>query len=102
MYTDNLKGFRKRCMIKKLDILMKQIEDVIEYAHNEAIVESDYNSLKDSIDHTQYLKERIEELEEQYSIIWRIKLQLEKGIRTSKSDLRYVNDTHREIALGEY
>ena len=54
------------------------------------------------MDHTQYLKERIEELEEQYSIIWRIKIQLEKGIRTSKTDLRYVNDTHREIGLGEY
>ena len=89
-------------MIKKLDILMKQIEDVTEYAHEEAMSENDYNSLTDSMDHTQYLKERIEELEEQYSIIWRIKIQLEKGIRTSKTDLRYVNDTHREIGLGEY
>jgi len=102
MHTDNLKGFRKRCMIKKLEILMKQIEDVTEYAHEEAMGENDYTSLKDSIDHTQYLKERIEELEGQYSMIWRIKIQLEKGIRTSKVDLRYVNVVHREIGLGNY
>ena len=101
MHTDNLKGFRRRCMIKKLDILMKQIEDVIEFAYEEGLYD-DYTDLRDKMQHTQYIKERIEELESQYSMIWRIQIQLQKGIRTSKVDLDYVNEIHREIALGEY
>ena len=102
MYTDNLKGFRRRCMIKKLDILMKQIEDVIEYAYEVALHDDDYTDLNDMVQHTEYCKERIEELESQYSMIWRIRIQLEKGIRTSKVDLDYVNEVHREIGLGRY
>ena len=39
VYTDNLKGFRRRCMIKKLEILMKQIEDTIEFAHEDCMYE---------------------------------------------------------------
>ena len=101
MYADNLKGFRKRCMIKKLEILMKQIEDVIEFAYEEGLYR-DYNCLKDKMQHTQFMKERIEELESQYSMIWRIRIQLDKGQRTSKVDLDYVNEVHKQIALGEY
>ena len=101
MFTDNLKGFRRRCMIKKLELLMKQIEDVLEFAYEEGMYD-DYTDLRDKIQHTQYIKERIEELESQYSMIWRIKIQLEKGIRTSKVDLDYVNEVHREIGLGKY
>ena len=101
MYSDNLKGFRRRNMIKKLELLMKQIEDVLEFAYEEGMYD-DYTDLRDKIQHTQYIKERIEELESQYSMIWRIKIQLEKGIRTSKVDLDYVNEVHREIGLGKY
>ena len=101
MYSDNLKGFRRRCMIKKLELLMKQIEDVLEFAYEEGMYD-DYTDLRDKLNHTQYIKERIEELESQYSMIWRIKIQLEKGIRTSKVDLDYVNQVHREIALGKF
>ena len=101
MYTDNLKGFRKRCMIKKLDILMKQIEDVIEFAYEEGLYD-DYDDLREKMEHSQYCKERIEELEGQYSMIWRIRIQLQKGMRTSKVDLDYVNKVHKEIALGIY
>ena len=101
MFTDNLKGFRRRCMIKKLDILMKQIEDVIEFAYEESLYD-DYTDLRDKMQHTQFMKERIEELESQYSMIWRIRIQISKGQRTSKVDLDYVNEVHREIALGEY
>ena len=100
-YTDNLKGFRRRCMIKKLDILMKQIEDVIEFAYEESLYD-DYTDLRDKMNHTQFMKERIEELESQYSMIWRIRIQISKGQRTSKVDLDYVNEVHREIALGKY
>ena len=101
MYTDNLKGFRRRCMIKKLDILMKQIEDVIEFAYEETLYD-DYTDLRDKMEHSEYIKERIEELEGQYSMIWRIRIQLQKGTRTSKIDLDYVNEVHRQIALGKY
>ena len=101
MYTDNLKGFRRRCMIKKLELLMKQIEDVLEFAYEEGMYD-DYTDLRDKLQHTEYIKERIDELEGQYSMIWRIKIQLEKGIRTSKVDLDYVNQVHREIALGKF
>ena len=101
MWQDNLKGFRTRCMIKKLDILMKQLEDVIEFAYEDAIWE-DGTDKRDAIEHAQYCKERIEEIESQYSMIWRIRIQLSKGIRTSKTDLKYVNEVHREISLGEY
>ena len=101
MYTDNLKGFRKRCMIKKLEILMKQIEDVIEFAYEESLYD-DYTELRDKMQHTQFMKERIEELESQYSMIWRIRIQISKGQRTSKIDLDYVNEVHREIGLGDY
>ena len=101
MYSDNLKGFRRRCMIKKLELLMKQIEDVLEFAYEEGLYD-DYTDLRDKLQHTQFIKERIEELESQYSMIWRIKIQLEKGIRTSKVDLDYVNKVHREIALGRF
>ena len=88
-------------MIKKLDILMKQIEDVIEFAYEEGLYD-DYTDLRDKIQHTEYIKERIEELESQYSMIWRIRIQLDKGQRTSKVDLKYVNEVHKQIALGEY
>ena len=101
MYTDNLKGFRRRCMIKKLDILMKQIEDTIEFAYEESLYD-DYTDLRDKMEHSEYIKERIEELESQYSMIWRIRIQISKGQRTSKVDLDYVNEVHREIALGKY
>ena len=101
MYTDNLKGFRRRCMIKKLDILMKQIEDVIEFAYEEGLYEYNEPS-EESVEHAQYCKERIEELESQYSMIWRIRIQLQNGTRTSKVDLDYVNGVHREIALGRF
>ena len=101
MHTDNLKGFRRRCMIKKLDILMKQIEDVIEFAYEESLYD-DYTDLRDKMQHTEYIKERIEELESQYSMIWRIRIQLQKGMRTSKVDLDYVNEVHKEIGLGKY
>ena len=101
MYSDNLKGFRRRCMIKKLDILMKQIEDVIEFAYEEGLYD-DYTDLRDKLNHTQYIKERIEELESQYSMIWRIRIQLQKGMRTSKVDCEYVNEVHREIGLGKF
>ena len=101
MYTDNLKGFRRRCMIKKLDILMKQIEDGIEYCYEDAMMEDSFDK-RDDVEHAQYCKERIEELESQYSMIWRIRIQLSKGIRTSKTDLDYVNQVHREVASGIY
>ena len=100
-YTDNLKGFRKRCMIKKLDILMKQIEDGIEHHYDEAMFESTPD-LRADIENAEYCKVKIEELESQYSMIWRIRIQLSKGIRTSKVDLDYVNKVHKEIALGIY
>ena len=100
-YTDNLKGFRRRCMIKKLDILMKQIEDVIEFAYEEGLYD-DYTDLRDKMQHTQFMKERIEELESQYSMIWRIRIQISKGQRTSKVDLDYVNEINREITLGKF
>ena len=101
MYSDNLKGFRRRNMIKKLELLMKQIEDVLEFAYEEGMYD-DYTDLRDKLQHTEYIKERIDELEGQYSMIWRIKIQLEKGIRTSKVDLDYVNELHREIGLGKF
>ena len=99
MYTDNLKGFRKRCMIKKLEILMKQIEDVIEFAYEDCMFE---DASEESVEHAQYIKERIEELEEQYSMIWRIRIQLDKGQRTSKEDLKYINEINKQIAFGGY
>ena len=101
MYTDNLKGFRRRNMIKKLELLMKQIEDVLEFAYEEGMYD-DHTDLRDKVEHTEHCKQRIEELESQYSMIWRIKIQLEKGIRTSKVDLNYVNEVHREIGLGVF
>ncbi len=101
MYTDNLRGFRKRCMIKKLEILMKQIEDVIEFAYEEGLYGVDEPS-EESVEHAQYCKERIEELESQYSMIWRIRIQLDKGVRTSKEDLKYVNEINKQIAYGEF
>ena len=101
MYTDNLKGFRRRCMIKNLELLMKQIEDVIEFAYEDGLYNVDEPS-EDSVEHSQYCKERIEELESQYSMIWRIRIQLDKGQRTSKEDLKYVNEINKQIAFGEY
>ena len=86
-------------MIKKLDTLMKEIKDVIDYAYEET--PKDY-SMDGAIEHSKYLQERVEELESQYSIIWRIRIQLDKGIRTSKTDCEYVNEVHREIGLGKY
>ena len=96
MYTDNLKGFRKRCMIKKLEILMKQIEDVIEFAHEDCMYEE---PSEDSVEHAEYVKDRIEELESQYSMIWRIRIQLDKGQRTSREDLKYINKVNKELTF---
>ena len=101
MFTDNLKGFRRRCMIKKLEILMKQIEDVIEFAHEDVMYDDEPPS-EESIKHAEYVKYRIEELEAQYSMIWRIRIQIGKGIRTSREDLKLVNRVHKEIGLGKY
>ena len=88
-------------MIKKLDILMKQIEDVIEFAY-EAVMYDDEPPSEDSVEHAQFCKERIEELESQYSMIWRIGIQLDKGQRISKVDLDYVNEVHKQVKFGEY
>ena len=85
MYTDNLKGFRKRCMIKKLEILMKQIEDVIEFAYEDCMYEE---PSEHSVEDAEYVKDRIEELESQYSMIWRIRIQIQNSARTSKEDLK--------------
>ena len=98
MYTDNLKGFRRRCMIKKLDILMKQIEDVIEFAYEDIMFDDEPPS-EDSVEHAQFCKERIEELESQYSMIWRIRIQIQNGTRTSKEDLKYINKVNKELTF---
>ena len=98
MYTDNLKGFRKRCMVKKLDILMKQIEDVIEFAYEDIMFDDEPPS-EDSVEHAQFCKERIEELESQYSMIWRIRIQIQNGTRTSKEDLKYINKVNKELTF---
>ena len=98
MYSDNLKGFRRRCMIKKLDILMKQIEDVIEFAYEDVIFDDEPPS-EESVEHAEYCKERIEELESQYSMIWRIRIQLQDGIRTSREDLKYINKVNKELTF---
>ena len=99
VYTDNLKGFRRRCMIKKLEILMKQIEGVIEFAYEDCMFE---DTSEERVEHAEYVKERIGELESQYSMIWRIRIQLDKGVRTSREDLKYINKVNKEISLGEY
>ena len=98
MYADNLKGFRRRCMIKKLDILMKQIEDVIEFAYEEGLYD-DYTDLRDKMEHSEYIKERIEELESQFSMIWRIRIQIQNGTRTSREDLKYINKVNKELFI---
>ena len=41
----------------------------------------------------------IEELESQYSMIWRIRIQLDKGQRTSREDLKYINKVNRELTF---
>ena len=84
-------------MIKKLDILMKQIEDTIEFAYEDTMFAE---ASEESVEDAEYVKDRIEELESQYSMIWRIRIQLQKGMSTSKVDLDYVNEVHKEIALG--
>ena len=94
MYTDNLKGFRRRCMIKKLELLMKQIEDTIEFAYEDTMFAE---ASEESVEDAQYVKERIEELESQYSMIWRIRIQLDKGQRTSREDLKYINKVNKEL-----
>ena len=83
-------------MIKKLDILMKQIEDVIEFAYADCMYDAEPPS-EESVEHAQYCKERIEELESQYSMIWRIRIQLQDGIRTSREDLKYINKVNKEL-----
>ena len=52
--------------------------------------------------YTDDLEKRIVELEEQYSMIWRIRIQLDKGQQTSKEDLKYINEINKQIAFGEY
>ena len=94
VYTDNLKGFRRRCMIKKLDILMKQIEDTIEFAYEDTMFTE---VSEESVEHAEYVKERIGELESQYSMVWRIRIQLDKGVRTSREDLKYINKVNKEL-----
>ena len=86
-------------MIKKLEILMKQIEDTIEFAYEDTMFAE---ASEESVEDAQYVKERIEELESQYSMIWRIRIQLDKGQRTSKEDLKYVNEINRQVAHGEF
>ena len=86
-------------MIKKLEILMKQIEDTIEFAYEDTMFAE---ASEESVEDAQYVKERIEELESQYSMIWRIRIQLDKGQRTSKEDLKYVNEINKQIAYGEF
>ena len=95
-YTDNLKGFRRRCMIKKLDILMKQIEDTIEFAYEDTMFTE---VSEESVEHAEYVKERIGELESQYSMIWRIRIQIQNGTRTSKEDLKYINKVNKELTF---
>ena len=83
-------------MIKKLELLMKQIEDTIEFAHEDCMYEE---PSEDSVEHAEYVKDRIEELESQYSMIWRIRIQLDKGQRTSREDLKYINKVNKELTF---
>ena len=87
-------------MIKKLEILMKQIEDVIEFAYEEGMSDVMEETLDDKIEHSEFIKHRIEELESQYSMIWRIRIQLDKGQRTSREDLKYINKVNKELFNG--
>jgi len=99
VWRDNLKGFRTRGMIKKLGVLMKKLENETDYLYDEAKGPIDY-SMQGAYDYASELEYRITELEDNYSTIWRIKIQLEKGIRTSKSELEYVNEVSANI--GRY
>ena len=83
-------------MIKKLEILMKQIEDVIEFVYEDCMYEE---PSEHSVEEAEYVKDRIDELESQYSMIWRIRIQLDKGQRTSKEDLKYINQIHRMVLI---
>ena len=100
MWQDNLKGFRTRGMIKKLGVLMKELENEIDYLYDEAKGTIDDYSMEGAMNYANELEYRVTELEDKYSTIWRIKIQLEKGIRTSKSELEYVNEVSANI--GRY
>ena len=83
-------------MIKKLEILMKQIEDTIEFAYEDTMFAE---ASEESVEDAEYVKDRIEELESQYSMIWRIRIQLDKGQRTSREDLKYINKVNKELTF---
>ena len=83
-------------MIKKLEILMKQIEDTIEFAYEDTMFAE---ASEESVEDAEYVKDRIEELESQYSMIWRIRIQLDKGVRTSREDLKYINKVNKELTF---
>lgn len=100
MWQDNLKGFRTRGMIKKLGVLMKELENEIDYLYDEAKGTIDDYSMEGAMNYASELEYRVTELEDKYSTIWRIKIQLEKGTRTSKSELEYVNEVSANI--GRY
>ena len=75
---------------------MKQIEDTIEFAYEDTMFAE---ASEESVEDAEYVKDRIEELESQYSMIWRIRIQLDKGQRTSREDLKYINKVNKELTF---
>ena len=86
-YTDNIKGFRRRKVITKLDILLQYILCYIE-------------DLEDLILHEEYGDTDwilLEELQQYYSFVWGLYCMLNKGIPVPRYDLEYCNCLRKDL-----
>jgi len=86
-YTDNIKGFRRRNVLVKLDYLLQDILYNIEYLEEVLLYEKDVWSDDEYL----FYEEDLDFWQENYSYIRTIYCLLARGSSVSKSELRECN-----------
>jgi len=86
-YTDNIKGFRRRKVLVKLEHLLEDILFNIEYLEDELMYQDMYEGFE-----WEALKEDLEFWQENYSRIRTTYCLMARGSRISKFDLHDCND----------
>ena len=92
-YTDNMKGFRRRNVLVKLERLLQDILYNIEYIEDVIRYENDY--MRDD----EYLNwnEELEFWQEKYSSTRTIYCLVSRGSRISRFDLKDCNETRKML-----
>jgi hypothetical protein len=91
-YTDNTKGFRRRNVIVKLDVLLEDILWHIEHLEEELMYQDMYEGFE-----YEHLEEELKFWQESYSFIRTLYCMLSRGNGIKKFDLQECNDIRKML-----